>query len=538
MSNNSGSWVNLQQNSSTLNDITSIGGDSRPDRQVNGTSRDGPHRDGDKVEPGGQDHGFYQCGTCKKTYNRADHLIRHVRSHTHEKPYVCEVCGKGFARPDLLKRHAAGHEDNGKSPTEGSETKKRKLTMNANATQNGRVTQACKACASSKLKCSEGKPCDRCRKKNLVCEDSSPDDSGPKPSSGPGHVNGFDARDGNYRSTTDAEKDVLQGNHTPNKGPDPEQRANPASESVVADGVLEMNGSYFPEFLRNVVAEPGSAHTAARIDPSATFNQSFFPQSYIDFGAEDGDRGWSPDLWYSDGLQDAFNMPFESTFTPYATTMSSSSENSSLAGVGADAFKHSLIGSWTPNPEDSSMMERQNLVAPKNVDSMPLFTENKRTLREPLSLHARDRILGMVLETCPQSASSRIIASFPSAEFLNDCIQYYFCRRHEEQIDNYIHLPTLKTNSQRAELLAMLAGAGAVCTASSVVRKLGYALQESVRHAVQRRVRGARSTRSLTADGNCSLTRTAPLHGSSACSKQLGCSAKSVSGVIQGVRLR
>lgn len=182
-------------------------------------------------------------------------------------------------------------------------------------------------------------------------------------------------------------------------------------------------------------------------------------------------------------------MPFESMFTPYAQTMSSSSENSSLAGVGADAFKRSLIGSWTPHPEDSSMMERQNLGAPKNVDSMPLFTESKKVLQEPLSLNARDRILGMVLETCPQSTSSCIIASFPSAEFLINCIQYYFGRRHEEQIDSYIHLPTLRPDDQRAELLGMLAGAGAVCTASSVVRKLGYALQEAVRHAIGRRVR-------------------------------------------------
>jgi Fungal Zn(2)-Cys(6) binuclear cluster domain/Zinc finger, C2H2 type len=485
-----------QHSNSILNEVAQPQPPSQPQPQPlhqdheksTNTSSEGP----------GQDQGFYQCSTCKKTYNRADHLIRHVRSHTHEKPYVCETCGKGFARPDLLKRHASGHEDEEKGPTQGSASKKRKLATNYNLSQSSRVTQACKQCASSKLKCSEGKPCERCKKKNLACDESSPD-ANSRPADDEEVINGFHTQSGNYSSASKAEQHVFHGNH----GEISDQSSNHtpnsalAADLTVANGVLEFNGTYFPEFLRNVVAEPGSSRPTARSDPSG-LSQSFFPQNYVGPGsADDGDFGWAAELWYSDNLQDAFNMPFESTFTPYAPTMSTSSENASLAGVGADAFKGSLIGSWTPQPEDSSMMERQNLVAPKNVDSMSLFTENKKKLLEPLSLHARDRILGMVLETCPHAASSRIIASFPSADFLNNCIQYYFCRRHEEQIDSYIHLPTLKPNEERAELLAMLAGAGAVCTASGVVRKLGYALQESVRHAVQKRV-GTSPTCSIT----------------------------------------
>jgi Zinc finger, C2H2 type len=524
MSNLTGSWIykQQQQSGSTRDDITATGeGNPRHahnsnNPQVKGTHKvEEPHQREGKVEPQtneGQDHGFYQCNTCKKTYNRADHLIRHVRSHTHEKPYVCEICGKGFARPDLLKRHASGHEEEEKSPAEGSASKKRKIAASSSASQSSRVTQACKACACSKLKCSDSKPCERCKKKKLVCQESSPDD-GPNFSPSRGQINGFSTHDGDgdYRSTNDAEQDLLQTNHIDMSNQNSNPTSIPRSEAMVADGVLELNGSYFPEFLKNVVVEPGASVPMARSEPAATFNQSFFPQSYVAPGSDD-DHGWSADLWYSDGLQDAFNMPFESTFTPYAPTMSSNSESSSLAGVGADAFKHSLIGSWTPKPEDSSMMERQNLVAPKNVDSMLLFAESKTRLQEPLSLNARDRILGMVLEACPHSASSRIIASFPSAEFLTNCIQYYFSRRHEEQIDSYIHLPTLKPNEQRAELLAMLAGAGAVCTSSSVIRKLGYALQEAVRQATGKRVCNISSTHSILADAVNSLTRTVLLH--------------------------
>ncbi|KAF2648385.1 hypothetical protein K491DRAFT_612859, partial [Lophiostoma macrostomum CBS 122681] len=53
--------------------------------------------------------GLYQCSTCSQTYTRLDHLARHVRSHTQEKPHRCETCEKQFGRVDLLRRHALLH---------------------------------------------------------------------------------------------------------------------------------------------------------------------------------------------------------------------------------------------------------------------------------------------------------------------------------------------------------------------------------------------------------------------------------------------
>ena len=32
---------------------------------------------------------LYSCGKCSKSYARLDHLSRHVRMHTQEKPYAC-----------------------------------------------------------------------------------------------------------------------------------------------------------------------------------------------------------------------------------------------------------------------------------------------------------------------------------------------------------------------------------------------------------------------------------------------------------------
>ena len=38
------------------------------------------------------------CGICSRSFNKAEHLARHIRSHTKEKPYQCQVCKKVYTR--------------------------------------------------------------------------------------------------------------------------------------------------------------------------------------------------------------------------------------------------------------------------------------------------------------------------------------------------------------------------------------------------------------------------------------------------------
>ncbi|PYH95723.1 C2H2 transcription factor [Aspergillus ellipticus CBS 707.79] len=47
----------------------------------------------------------YQCQRCSRSFARLEHLQRHDRSHTKEKPYLCDKCPKSFTRKDLLARH-------------------------------------------------------------------------------------------------------------------------------------------------------------------------------------------------------------------------------------------------------------------------------------------------------------------------------------------------------------------------------------------------------------------------------------------------
>ncbi|KAK1854539.1 hypothetical protein CCHR01_02815 [Colletotrichum chrysophilum] len=56
------------------------------------------------------------CTFCSRGFRKPEHLQRHIRTHTKEKPYVCE-CGSSFARRDLLQRHKRLHHKSNSDPS-------------------------------------------------------------------------------------------------------------------------------------------------------------------------------------------------------------------------------------------------------------------------------------------------------------------------------------------------------------------------------------------------------------------------------------
>ncbi|KAK4160586.1 hypothetical protein QBC43DRAFT_270269 [Cladorrhinum sp. PSN259] len=47
----------------------------------------------------------FQCSRCQRFFARLEHLQRHERTHTQERPFACHRCESKFTRSDLLIRH-------------------------------------------------------------------------------------------------------------------------------------------------------------------------------------------------------------------------------------------------------------------------------------------------------------------------------------------------------------------------------------------------------------------------------------------------
>ncbi|KAK5226488.1 hypothetical protein LTR47_008945 [Exophiala xenobiotica] len=66
----------------------------------------------------------HQCSTCPQTFARAEHLIRHERSHRKERPFSCHLCDSTFTRKDLIKRHISRAHPEAQNPNNVEDPRK------------------------------------------------------------------------------------------------------------------------------------------------------------------------------------------------------------------------------------------------------------------------------------------------------------------------------------------------------------------------------------------------------------------------------
>ena len=74
---------------------------------------------------------------CGRLFKRLEHLKRHVRTHTQERPYLCTLCNKAFSRSDNLAQHRRTHE----TSADGSAPSEEEMEEERDAMAEGEETQ-------------------------------------------------------------------------------------------------------------------------------------------------------------------------------------------------------------------------------------------------------------------------------------------------------------------------------------------------------------------------------------------------------------
>ncbi len=405
--------------------------------------------------------GLYVCGICKAEYARADYLIRHVRSHTRQRPFVCSVCAKGFGRQDLLKRHMTIHTSH--TGTQSGSA----VAGLQNGRPSHRVHQACRPCAEKKLKCADEKPCRRCKEKNIVCD--------------------FD--DGGHRLVQEVSMDL--------SSPQPSV---PFTDTMIEpqEGWNDLDFDDHPASLEDTqrLDLPEMPPTVAQ----STHDLSTAPQEPIAREILGNTLNFPPMGTYLQYDNDIFLGDLDFSFLndlgpsrmaspPPIALLSELSTQQSTMLVGAEAYKHSsALTAWNPSHEENHNQEQQDLIlAQSNAKSLPCNNDASRGRvfpKKELSQTARDQVLATIVRLTSGSASNRIVASFPSLEILGDLIHHALHHMRERQIGNFIHFPAFDMNKQRPELLGAIIAYGSVTSPSPATRKFGYALQETMRVAL------------------------------------------------------
>ncbi|RAH79718.1 C6 and C2H2 transcription factor [Aspergillus japonicus CBS 114.51] len=87
---------------------------------------------------------------CRATYQRKEHLNRHLARHDRAHRFCCPHCSSTLARSDLLRRHVRIYHPDRQPPS-------------------ARTPKACSNCHARKERCDGGTPCARCARRGVHC---------------------------------------------------------------------------------------------------------------------------------------------------------------------------------------------------------------------------------------------------------------------------------------------------------------------------------------------------------------------------------
>ncbi|KAM5347516.1 hypothetical protein ACJ41O_010521 [Fusarium nematophilum] len=468
-------------------------------------------------------HG-HRCHHCNITYERRDHLVRHLKAHENKRPHRCSTCGKGFNRAfvairplstletspiadldahrDLLHRHGVAH-----AQPSGSTPLRR------------RTSQACDPCVKAKTRCDEERPCKRCKSRGWDCnvpnrqmlltsetENPPPANgitrhstaSSPIPRTGehrPHDGNIRAARDGtplpdNVEDTQMVDGSIRVGSitHLPAAFEDGEAVAMSTSGTSHDSGAIEtppMPGRDMlhlvdlPDSLTHPMMIPGLDDTLD-FDAGMLGGMPFMLQGH-GLGVLEGDLGF-----LADGLTLSSWAPDQQASPQDGGSVKSSTSSSSEILLRSEAFRESVF-SWIPEPKESAFSDQGSIDVREDaacVGRLLISQAKPRHERVKLDEKIRYEMLRLVSKLANRNL---IVSSFPSSQLLEDLVNL-FLSVDSEAIDSFIQPGLCGTKVLRTELLLAMVAGGAGFIALEPVWKMGLVLQEVVRIALIERL--------------------------------------------------
>lgn len=421
-----------------------------------------------------------RCHICGRSYERADHLNRHLKSHENARPHKCTRCNKSFNRADLLNRHQAAHD---RPPAERPTIER-----------GNRAAAACIACVNAKAKCQDQKPCNRCQSRGLSCQTVGNGAQGNRGRSVPNLESESQNRDGFRRESEDPQSlPKFEHQHNINDASRFHSKKSVLDETMLdptltahepAKTFQYSSHSSNPTYY-NEVHSPSNLNGSFPVyeDLTSMHADGQFGQ---DFGLIPKNSSFSQDLDF--GMWD---FDLDTIELAGLNDRSTSLSGTPSMRVQKDASKRYAAFErspwlWTPTKVDHAAIDQQDLnLDEENIPAVLTPASPAATMDEFASCRIhhkeRDKMLSLLF-TIPTAHSSKA-PYLPSLNLLNSIIQVYFVQE-SFKVDQLIHVGTFDPSTSLPHLITALVASGSTLISTPAVWKMGLALHEVIRHSV------------------------------------------------------
>lgn len=362
------------------------------------------------------------CHICRRVYERADHLTRHLRSHENARPYQCTRCPKRFNRADLLTRHETTHDRDGAA-------KDRPFIRRSD-----RAAEACLNCAASKAKCEDQKPCSRCRSKSLACQ--------------------MPVRRGNQYRTSESQTGM-----------------SPSDSSMMASNGGNDSQVFTAGDAAYALSQSAIANQEHAIDTTLEYHGTSF------ISAPSYEDGPEESLYFamSQKLFPDFGFSWDVDFGSLKVLLSDTNERSPESRNGGKRFRQSRKEATS---EDMPLRRSAWVLDPKTKSQAGSLALRS----DVVSSHSRDSLFAMVLANNP---TPHRVPSFPSAELLNYMIETHIAVE-DPKSEGFIHKSSLDPVTTSLDLISAVVSNGATSVSSPAIWHFGLALHELTSGMIQK----------------------------------------------------